>query len=301
MERPPKRSDPMPAVTARRRALRPAAGKPGVPAPERPFRILLAADSAGNRFLIRSYLKRTPYRLDDAEYGAIAVDKFKHRRYDLVLIDIHMPLVDGYCAVREMRRWETEQGLPGTPFVALTASAFAEDRQQALSAGCDDHISKPVSKSTLLDAIRAWNSTVDPKAVAELRECDAPDEPALLRTLIDQFLSDLDPRLTAIRKAVSGGDANNLHGTAHALKGSCSHFGAHRMARLCSYLERDGRAEMDSKSHEVVAELEIEAKHVRLALAAEREKASEVVSSSTGSDEKIKTTQSTKHGKVARN
>ncbi len=250
----------------------PAAGNPETTEPDRPLRVLLAADSVDNRFLIRAFLKGTPYRLEEAENGDVAVEKFKRRRYDLVLIDMHMPLVDDYSAVREIRKWEAKQGLPRTLVVALTASAFAEDRHQALHAGCDDYISKPVSKRSLLDTIRAWYDSVDSRALAELSECDASDEESLVRALIDQFLSDLDPRLSAMRKAVSDGDFLSMQITAHALKGSCGHFGAHRMARLCTYLECGGRDEMNANSHELVAELELEARHVRLALGVERER-----------------------------
>jgi len=246
--------------------------------PERLLRILVADDSVDSRFIIREYLKGTPYRPEEAEDGDIAVEKFKRRRYDLVLIEMHMQRVGGYSAVRELRNWEMERVLPRTPLIALTASASAEDGHQALGADYDDHLSKPLSKRTLVDAIQVWNSPVDPVALKELHDIETPDEESLLADLIDRFLSDLDPRLNAMRNAVFAGDARSLQITAHTLRGSCGYFGARRMVRLCNYLERDGRGEMSADSHEAVAELEIEATHVRLALVAARERIRAVMS-----------------------
>ena len=120
---------------------------------ERPLRILLADDSADNRLLIRAYIKKTSYVLTEAENGQIAVERFVDGSYDLVLMDIQMPVLDGYSAVRAIREWEREHGKTHTPILALTASALEEDVRRAKGAGCDMHVSKPVKKSTLLDAI----------------------------------------------------------------------------------------------------------------------------------------------------
>lgn len=239
--------------------------------PDRLLRILVVHASINNRFIITACLKSTPYRVEEAEDGDVALKKFKLGSYDLVLLETHGPLVDGYTAVRELRNWEVKRGLPRAPLVALIPSTFGENKYQALSAGYDDYITTPVSKRTLLDAIQAWTSPVDPMALGELRALDTPGQESLLATLIDQFLRDLDSRLTAIREALSAGDGRNLQITAHTLRGSCGHFGAHRMARLCAYLERDS-GEINANSFEVVTELEIEAMHVRFALAADLER-----------------------------
>ena len=90
--------------------------------PDYPLSILLADDSEDNRMLIHSYLKDTGYRLDDADNGAIAVAKLKVGNYDLVLMDIQMPVMDGLEATRAIRDWERERGLWRTPILALTAS-----------------------------------------------------------------------------------------------------------------------------------------------------------------------------------
>ena len=120
---------------------------------DRPLNILLADDSPDNRLLIAAYLKKSGYTLDEVEDGQIAVDHFMTRRYDLVLMDIQMPVLDGYSAVRMIRRWEAANERPRTPIIALTASALESDVQRAHQVGCDLHVSKPVKKSTLLKAI----------------------------------------------------------------------------------------------------------------------------------------------------
>jgi CheY-like chemotaxis protein/anti-sigma regulatory factor (Ser/Thr protein kinase) len=121
---------------------------------EQPLRILMADDSSDNRALIRAYLKKTPYLLVEAEDGQEAIEKFIAGKFDLVLMDIQMPIVDGFEATSTIRVWELANGRRRTPIVALTASATGEAMHRTLEAGCDAHVTKPVKKSTLLDAIR---------------------------------------------------------------------------------------------------------------------------------------------------
>jgi PAS domain S-box-containing protein len=121
---------------------------------DRPLEILIADDSPDNRALIRAYLKRTPYMLEEAEDGKQAIDKFIAGRFDLVLMDIQMPFVDGYEATSAIRDWERENKRRRTPIVALTASALEDAVHRTKAAGCDAHVTKPVRKSTLLNAIR---------------------------------------------------------------------------------------------------------------------------------------------------
>jgi PAS domain S-box-containing protein len=120
---------------------------------DRPLSILLADDSPDNRLLIAAYLKKTGYLLDQVEDGQAAVDRFLTRTYDVVLMDIQMPVLDGYSAVRKIRQWETADERRRTPIIALTASALEADVTHAIQVGCDLHVSKPVKKSTLLKAI----------------------------------------------------------------------------------------------------------------------------------------------------
>jgi len=122
------------------------------------MRILLADDSLDNRFLIEAYLAKTACELDMAENGEIALNKLMSRRYDLVLMDIQMPVMDGYTAVQAYRRWEREHQIRPIRIIALTASALKEDARKCLEAGCDAHLPKPIKKATLLEAIFATSA-----------------------------------------------------------------------------------------------------------------------------------------------
>ncbi len=126
---------------------------------DRPLKILFADDSIDNRTLIGAFLKKTPYHLDEVENGRQAIDRFITGNYDLVLMDIQMPEVDGYAATRAIRVWEREHNRARTPIVALTASVFSDAVRLTQAAGCDSHVGKPVKKATLLraiyDAVRA--------------------------------------------------------------------------------------------------------------------------------------------------
>jgi len=120
---------------------------------DRSLRILLADDSADNRMLVEAYLKKTPYILEMAENGKVAYDKFVAGQPDLILMDIQMPVLDGYGATRMIRRYEAQTSRAHTPIIALSASALDESIHRSLEAGCDLHVSKPVKRATLLDAI----------------------------------------------------------------------------------------------------------------------------------------------------
>ncbi len=126
--------------------------------PDKNIAILIADDSADNRILIRSYLKQSGYQLDIAETGQAAVEMYQAKKYDLVLMDVQMPVMDGHTATRMIRDWEQESNEPPTPIIALTAHAFQEEIQKSLGAGCSDHLTKPIRKDTLLDAIHKWLS-----------------------------------------------------------------------------------------------------------------------------------------------
>lgn len=119
--------------------------------------ILLVEDNIDNRMLIQAYLKKTDYQLVMAEHGEEAVAKYKDNSFALVLMDIQMPVMDGYTATRQIRQWETDNDLAPTPIIALTAYALKEEVQKALDAGCDAHLSKPVKKGTLLETIDRYS------------------------------------------------------------------------------------------------------------------------------------------------
>ncbi|MFO0678022.1 MAG: response regulator [Polyangiaceae bacterium] len=139
---------PLPAASARVRETRSS-----VPAPRDPNvrpRILLVDDSADNRMLVEAYFAKLPWELVTAEGGADAAAKFAADAFDLVLMDLHMPDVDGFEATRTLRRIESDLGRPSVPILALTADTLAASVGRCLDAGCTAHLAKPVGRETLL-------------------------------------------------------------------------------------------------------------------------------------------------------
>ncbi|MBI4970876.1 MAG: response regulator [Candidatus Omnitrophica bacterium] len=119
-----------------------------------PLHILLAEDVQDNQILIQAYLKGTSWRLDFACDGREAVEKIQSDHYDIVLMDIQMPVMDGYAATHAVRNWEKEQGRDSVPIVALTARALKEEVQKSIDAGFTAYITKPIKKQRLLDVIQ---------------------------------------------------------------------------------------------------------------------------------------------------
>ena len=120
------------------------------------MKILLVDDNADNRLLLKAYLKNSSCQIDEAENGQEALDRFKQGEYDLVFMDVQMPVMDGHASTRAIRHWETENNRKHTPIIALTAHATREEVDKCLAAGCDSHVAKPVKKKILLDAINSW-------------------------------------------------------------------------------------------------------------------------------------------------
>ena len=120
---------------------------------QRRRRILLADDSADNLFLLGTYLKRLAVEVDEAHNGSVALSKFLSGEYDLVLMDVHMPVMDGLTAIREMRGAEARKKIRPTPIVALTASVFGEDIDMCIAAGADMYVAKPIKRAALLEVV----------------------------------------------------------------------------------------------------------------------------------------------------
>lgn len=118
-----------------------------------PHSILVAEDSESNQALIDLYFKQTACDIDFASDGSDAVALYNEKKYDLILMDIQMPTMDGYEATRRIRAMEAEKGVPPVPIIAVTANAFKEDLDKSLEAGCTDYLAKPVSKQSLLECV----------------------------------------------------------------------------------------------------------------------------------------------------
>ena len=115
--------------------------------------LLLVEDSEDNILLVQAFLKRSGHRIEVAHNGREGVEMVRKGDYDLVLMDVQMPVMDGYTATRAIRAWERQTGRRPVPVVALTAHAFAENERQTMEAGCTEHLTKPITKPRLLEAI----------------------------------------------------------------------------------------------------------------------------------------------------
>jgi signal transduction histidine kinase/CheY-like chemotaxis protein len=143
-------------IMSRKRGQKSAEGTTGQAVPSRPLRILLVDDNSDNRLLVRTYLKKLPYELDEAENGKQALERFQAADYDIVLMDVQMPVMDGKNATRKIREWETSRKKAPTPVIALTAHAIKEEIDECMRAGCSAHLGKPVKKTTLIECIQAY-------------------------------------------------------------------------------------------------------------------------------------------------
>ncbi len=183
--------------------------------------ILLADDSDDNRFLIREYLKNSPCKLETAENGEIALSMMQARHFDLVLMDAHMPVMDGYTATRAMRAWEAARGSRPMPILALTADAFREAMEQSVAAGFNAHLTKPINKATLLEAIHRHAlpcDHADPPAAAAAPETALSD-------FEQRYLKNVVKSLAEVRLAEAAGDYGTIQRVGHNLHGTGGSFG----------------------------------------------------------------------------
>ncbi len=209
------------------------------PARNHPIRILIAEDSADNRILVQAYLKGGPYILTFVDDGQAAVDEVTRRSFDLVLMDVQMPVMDGLTATRAIRELERERGNPATPIVALTAHAGQKDIEMSIVAGCDSHLSKPISKPKLVGAIEKFGRRHGFSAL--------PAKPIPIRMpeglieLLPQYLSDRREEIQALAKLLAVADFEGLRAVAHNLKGSGQSYGFSDLTRLGGLLEESAQ------------------------------------------------------------
>jgi hypothetical protein len=123
---------------------------------ERPLRILVAEDATDNLLLIRAFLKDEPWKIDSASNGRIALEKALTASYDLILMDLDMPEMDGYTSARKIRSSECSNQMPAVPIVALTAHNEADAVLRSIEAGCTAHVTKPIHKASFLKTVRQY-------------------------------------------------------------------------------------------------------------------------------------------------
>jgi len=260
-----------------------------------PLRILLAEDIAVNQKVILAMLGRIGYRADVAGNGLEVLAALQRQSYDVVLLDVQMPEMDGLEAARRIVQDWPAGARPR--LVALTANALKEDQAACRAAGMDDYLSKPVQAAQLQDALRRCRAPalgpgacvgkgetpgpksapgpsgipgpiLDPQVIGDLRQLWV-NRPDFLRELLRLFQSELPTQLEAIAAAVAAGDASQLRATAHSVKGAAANLGALELAHLCTDLEKLGRTGTVAGALDLLPRLEPAFQAVRDALEAE--------------------------------
>jgi signal transduction histidine kinase/CheY-like chemotaxis protein/HPt (histidine-containing phosphotransfer) domain-containing protein len=246
-----------------------------------PLRILLVEDHAVNQKVALHILSQMGYRADVAANGAEALEAMSRAPYDIVLMDVQMPVMDGLEATRRIR-----QKFPGAAaprILAMTAAAMRGDRERCLAAGMDDYLTKPIRPPRLQAALIRWGNapggvptlsesarvprpdsgqalldeppSLDVQSLVELRGRQTKGEPDIISELVSMFLRDTPRRLDDLLRALSAGEAEEVERLAHTVNGSSLNLGAPRMASLCARLEEQGRGRLFEEAGQTAAEL----------------------------------------------
>jgi CheY-like chemotaxis protein len=236
-----------------------------------PLRILLAEDNTVNQQIALLLLESMGYRADVAANGVEAVEAVDRLPYDLVLMDVQMPEMDGLEATRRIRA----DGPATQPrIVAMTANAMQGDRDACLAAGMDDYLAKPIRPEALAAVLAATPNraadrprvtVLDPSALARLQAI-APNAEALAR-LVASFLDNGAVLIAGMAEAAGAGDADVLRRHAHTLKSNAASFGATELAQHCAALEARARAGDLAGAGEAVSRIAAEFDGARAALA----------------------------------
>jgi PAS domain S-box-containing protein len=256
--------------------------EPAAPLPTRgavrPLRILLAEDNLVNQTLALRLLEKEGHTVIVVEDGRAAVEAVERQPFDLVLMDVQMPNMDGFEATAEIRL--REQGTNRhVPILAMTAHAMKGDREQCLAAGMDGYIAKPIRPQEMLGAI-AQHLHVEPVAPAPeaavgtevfdkaeaLNHVDG--DMVLLRELVAIFLDSSPQLLTTAREAIGRRDGRALERASHTLKGMVGSFGAHPATDAAWRLEKIGKTQDLEVAQEAYTTLEAEMKRLEVALTA---------------------------------
>jgi CheY-like chemotaxis protein/HPt (histidine-containing phosphotransfer) domain-containing protein len=235
-------------------------------------RVLVAEDNSGNMRLIERLLERLGIEATVVANGRLAVEAARNGGVDLVLMDCHMPEMDGFAATRAIR----SEGST-VPIIALTADAMSGDRETCLAAGMNDYLPKPIVPGDLAAILRRWLpegraighfagggvvapmdrlAVIDAGQIAELLELDPNGEAGFLAAMVDSYLETVAETVPAIRAALAGSDPNALDEAAHRLKGVAGNLGARCVFDCAARLVALGRARTTVGGDAIFAELE---------------------------------------------
>ncbi|PWU24574.1 MAG: hypothetical protein C5B48_05680, partial [Candidatus Rokuibacteriota bacterium] len=251
-----------------------------------PLRILLAEDNEINQTVALRLLERLGHRADTASNGREALAKLEHAAYDVVLMDVQMPEMDGLEASRAIcARWPAAER---PRIVAMTAEAMQGDREKCIAAGMEDYIVKPVTLDQLSEALARCQPraratapsaepivdgalsemTLDRAVLDQLREDLGSDAPLL--DVISTFLARTPVVLATLRAAAGRADADGMRQAAHTIKGTSATLGARELAGQCEELERLARTGVVPDATRWVAAIEASYRKVAAALKTQR-------------------------------
>ena len=232
----------------------------------RTVRILLAEDNITNQQVELGILKKLGLRADAVADGAEALQSLATLPYDLVLMDVQMPEMDGFEATRQIRNPQSRVLNHQVPIIAMTAHAMQADRERCLAAGMNDYVTKPVSPRTLAEALDKWlpretAATMDQApgvsvetASAVTKEPETPvfdmagmmsrltDDEDLARTVAEGFLVDIPRRIAALKGCLETGNAPGAALQAHTIRGASATVGGERLREVAFAMERAGKA-----------------------------------------------------------
>jgi PAS domain S-box-containing protein len=198
------------------------------------LKILLAEDSADNCAIFLAYLKGTPYQVEFADTGTAACEMFQSGRYDLVLMDRQMPVMDGLSATRSIRTWEQANDRIPTPIIALTASALKGDREKCIAAGCTAYLTKPIKQIALLQAIKEHTVVALEQEGAHI----FADTEINFADRIPGFLVNCQQNIITIQEALDLGNFETVQRLSHGMRGTGGMFGFQTITDLSANLEQ---------------------------------------------------------------
>jgi signal transduction histidine kinase/CheY-like chemotaxis protein/HPt (histidine-containing phosphotransfer) domain-containing protein/HAMP domain-containing protein len=252
-----------------------------------PLRVLLAEDNAVNQKVALLVLGRLGYRADVASNGLEVLEALTRQPYDVILMDVQMPDLDGLETTRRIR---ADRGPRARPWIiAMTANAMQGDREMCLAVGMNDYVSKPVRADALVAALEraagapfatpgepAPNEPAPPVVMVDRAILDSlhadlgGDNPTLIGELIDLFLGDTPPVLEKLRVAIAAETADTVFHLAHTLKSTCANLGAKPLAARCELLEAAARSGQLQDGAEQLHQIEVMYSRVEPALQALR-------------------------------
>ena len=214
--------------------------------------VLLVEDNQANLRLGRMQLERLGYEVETAQDGIEAIQTVQAHadEFCLVLMDCQMPRMDGLEATRQIRKLE-EDGRH-VPIIAMTANALQGDRDECISAGMDDYISKPVTLPILSQVVDTWAGgkteadeetveedlpAVEQTALENIRALQMDGEPDFLTEMIDMYLMDAPVLVDRVQRSLREGDVQSARKAVHSLKGISGNLGARRLSDLCERMQ----------------------------------------------------------------